>query len=130
VGDPQQLRDLARVPQNRSRDRTERERAIRVQRHKRGMRQSPVHGIGHDAKRREGQLVGGGDPGGNMGFHIGGMRPCFPMQGVFFFMASQRRIDPSDVGDRRAVERIGKPLRPDRIAVIARAVFVDDRAGD
>ena len=70
-----------------------------------------MRGIGHDAIGREGQLVGGGDPGGNVGFHIGGMRPRFHMQGVLFFMPSQRRIDPGDIGDRGAAERTGKPLR-------------------
>src|SRR5208282_2710641 len=40
------------------------------------------------------------------------------------------RIDPCDVGDRGAAERIGKPLRPNRIAVIARTVLRDDGAGD
>jgi hypothetical protein len=28
--------------------------------------------------------VGGGDPASNVRFHIGGMRPRFHMQGVFF----------------------------------------------
>src|ERR1700730_12144305 len=53
---------------------------------------------------------------------IGGMRPRFHMQGVLFFMPSQWRIDPGDIGDRGAAERTGKPLRPNRVAGIARAV--------
>jgi len=52
------------------------------------------------------------------------------MQGVLFFMPSQRRIDPGDIGDRGAAERTGKPLRPNRIAGIARAILGNNRAGD
>jgi len=98
------LRDLARVPQNGSRDRTERKRAVRFERHQGGMRQPPVRGIGHDAKRCKGQLVGSGDTSGNVGFHIGGMRPRFDMQGALFFVTGQWGSDPCDVGDRRAAE--------------------------
>jgi len=130
VGDPQQLRNLAWVPQNRSRDRTIRKRAIGFQRHQGSVRQPPVRRVHYDAKCRKGEIVGGCDPRCNVGFHIGGMRPRFPMQGVLFVLASQRRIDPCDVGDRGAAERIGKPLRPNRIAVIARTVLRDDGAGD
>jgi hypothetical protein len=65
-----------------------------------------------------------------VGFHIGGMRPRFHMQGVLFFMPSQWRIDPGDIGDRGAAERTGKPLRPDRVAGIARAILGNNRAGD
>jgi hypothetical protein len=50
-------------------------------------------------------------------------------QGVLFFMPSQRRIDPGDIGDRGAAERTGKPLRPDRVAGIARAILGNNRAG-
>ena len=90
----------------------------------------PVRRVGHDAKSGKGQLMGGGDAGGNMGFRIGGMRAGIDMQGALFRRAGHGSIDPGDVGDRRAAKRAGKPLRPNRIAIIARAVLGDDRAGD
>ena len=94
------------------------------------MRQLSVHRVHHDAKCRKGKIVGGSDLRRDMGFHIGGMRPCFQMQGVFFLMVCQRRIDPGDIGGHGPAEGMGKPLRPNRIAVIAGPVFGDNPACD
>jgi hypothetical protein len=74
--------------------------------------------------------VGGGDTSGDMRFHVGGMGAGFAMQGALFRRARHRSVDSDDVGDHRAAERAGKPLRPNRIAAIARAGLGDDRAGD
>jgi len=90
----------------------------------------PVRRIGHDAKSCKGQLVGGGDAGGDMGFHVGGMRAGFEMQGEPFGSSAHWKIDTGYVGDRRAAEGAGKPLRPNRVSVIACAVPGDNRTGD
>ena len=94
------------------------------------MRQLPVRGVGHDAKRGKGQLVGGGDAGGDMRFHVGGLRAGMTMQGALFRRARHGSVDSNDVGDHRAAERAGKPVRPNRIAAITPAGLRDDRAGD
>ena len=65
-----------------------------------------------------------------MGFRIGGEGTRFEMQGASFGRAGHRKIDTGYVGNRRAAERAGKPLRPNRIAIIACAVLGDDRTGD
>jgi hypothetical protein len=75
-----------------------------LHRHKSRVRQAPVPGIGHDANRRKRQIVSGGDARGNVGFHIGGMRPRFDMEGVLFRVTGQRGSDPCDVGDHRATD--------------------------
>jgi len=90
----------------------------------------PVRRVGHDAKRGKGQPVGGGDTGGDMRFHVGGMRAGFAMQGALFRRARHWSVDSNNVGDHRTAERAGKPARPTRIAAIARAGLGDDRAGD
>jgi hypothetical protein len=74
--------------------------------------------------------MGGGDTGGDMGFHVGGMRAGFEMQGALFRNAYHRSVDSNDVGEHRTAERAGKPVRPNRIAAIARAGLGHDRAGD
>ncbi len=94
------------------------------------MRQLPVRGVGHDTKGGKGQLVGGGDASGNVGFRIGGVRAGFATKGALFRAPGHGRIDPGDVGDRRAPKRVGKPPRPSRIAKIAGAVLGDDRPRD
>ena len=94
------------------------------------MRQFPVCRVGHHAKRGKGQITCGGSPGGNMGFRIGGEGTRFEMQGAPFGKAGHRKIDTGYVGDRRAAEGAGKPLRPNRITVIACAVLGDNRTGD
>jgi len=72
----------------------------------------------------------GGGPGGNMGFRIGGEGPRFEMQGAPFGRCAHWKIDTCYVGDFRAAEGAGKPLRPNRIAVITCAVLGDNRTGD
>jgi len=94
------------------------------------VRQLPVRRVGHDAKRGKGQLVGGGDTGGDVRFHVGGMRAGFAMQGALFRGARHWSVDSNDVGDHCAAERAGKPVRPNRITAITRAGLGDDRAGD
>jgi hypothetical protein len=121
---------LAWISHERAEDRAKRDRAIRSNRHQGGVRQLPVCRVGQDAKRGKGQLVGGGGPGGNMGFRIGGEGTRFEMQGAPFGKAGHRKIDTGYVGDRRAAEGAGKPLRPNRIAIIAGAVLGDNRTGD
>ena len=90
----------------------------------------PVCRVGHDAKRGKGQITCGGGPSGNMGFRIGGEGTRFEMQGAPFGKACHRKIDTGYVGDCRAAERAGKPLRPNRITIIACAVLGDNRTGD
>ncbi len=90
----------------------------------------PVCRVGHDAKCGKWQLMCGGGPGGNMGFRIGGEGPRFEMQGAPFGRCAHWKIDACYVGDCRAAEGAGKPLRPNRIAVIACAVLSDNRTGD
>ncbi len=65
-----------------------------------------------------------------MGFRIGGEGARLEMEGAPFGRAGHRNIDTGYVGDCRAAERAGKPLRPNRIAIIACAVLADDRTGD
>ncbi len=90
----------------------------------------PVCRIGHDANSGKGQITCRSSPGGNMGFRIGGEGTCFEVQGAPFRKAGRRKIDTRYVGDCRAAKGAGKPLRPNRIAVIACAVRGDDRTGD
>lgn len=124
------MRDLPRISYEGAEDRTKRERAVRSDRHQGGVRQLPVCRVGHDANGGKRQITCRGSPGGNMGFRIGGEGTCFAMQGVSFRKAGHRKIDASYVGDCRAAEGAGKPLRPDRIAVIACAIRGDNRTGD
>jgi len=116
--------------QNRASDRAERNRTVRFHRNESGMRQLPVRRVGDDAKRGKRQPMGGGDARGNVGLRIGGMGAGFVMQGALFRAPGHGRIDPGDVGNRHAAERAGKPPRPPRIGIIARAVLGDDRARD
>jgi len=89
-----------------------------------------VRRVGHDPKSGKGQITRGGGPGGNMGFRIGGERTRSEIQGAPFGRAGHRKIDTGYVRDCRAAEGTGKPLRPNRIAIIACAVLGDDRTGD
>ncbi len=132
LGDPHQLRDLAAGhAQKRAADRAEAQ-ASRPVSSPRG-RHAAAAGA-PDRRRREkprrADYVSGGDPGRDMGFHVGGKGACLEMQGALFRMAARAAHQSRDVGDRRAAESTGQPLRPDRIAVIAGAVRGDDRAGD
>ena len=86
--------------------------------------------VSHDAKCREGKIMSGGDARSNVISHIRSMRSRLKMQGVLFFMSSKRGVHPGNVGDRCAAKGAGKPLRPNRIAGITRAVIGDDRACD
>jgi len=92
--------------------------------------QLPVCRVGHDAKSGKRQIACGGGPGGNMGFRISDERTRIEMQGEPFGGCAHWKIDTGYVGDRRAAEGAGKPLRPNRIAVIACAVLGDNRTGD
>lgn len=90
----------------------------------------PVCRVGHDTQSGKGQMMCSGGLGGNMRFRIDGEGTRFEMQGAPFGRAGHGKIDTGDVGDYRTAERAGKPLRPNRIATIACAVFGDDRTGD
>jgi hypothetical protein len=94
------------------------------------VRQLAVCRVGHDAKSGKRQLMCGGGPGGNMGFRISGERTRIEMQREPFGRSAHWKIGTGYVGDRRAAEGAGKPLRPNRIAVIACAVLGDNRTGD
>lgn len=124
------MRDLPRISRERAEDRTKRERAVRSDRHQGGVRQLPVCRVGHDANSGKRQITCRSSPGGNMGFRIGGEGTCFAMQGVSFRKAGHGKIDTSYVGDCRAAEGVGKPLRPARIAVISCAIRGNNRTGD
>jgi hypothetical protein len=120
------VRDLVRLPQQRSKHAADRDTTVVTNADERRGRQMPLGGIRDDPKCREGQIVGSGDARRHMRFHVGGDGACRNMQRPLAGRVDYWQIDACHVDDRGITQRFGDPLRPGVVAFEILSVLGDD----
>ena len=124
------MRHLARLTQQRSQDRADRERSIGIETDECGVRKMPLRRVGDYPKGSKGQIMGSGESRRDMRFHVRGDGAGSDMEGAFLGRVRDRHIHAGDIDDGRAAQSLGQPLRPGPVAFEIAAVFGDDCARD
>jgi len=94
-----------------------------------GRRDRPAGGVADDPQRREGKAMGGGEAGGDMGFHVDGKGTRRRGQRLLVGLRHDREIDAGEVAQAGVGQAAGEAVSPSRIG--RPALYAgDDRAGE
>lgn len=124
------MRHLARLTQQRSQDRADRECSIGIETDQCGVRKMPLGRVGDYSKGSKGQIMSSGESRRNMRFHVCGDGAGGDMQGALLGRVSDRHIHAGDIDNGRPAQSLGQPLRPGPVAFEIAAIFRDDCARD
>src|SRR5262249_26986472 len=102
----------------------------RPNRHQGCVRKFPLRWVGDDPECCEGEAIRGRNPSGNVGLRIRRERTCLEMQSAALRNSGDWHVDAGDVREQRPAKCLGKPLRPNGIAIETCAVGGDHTASD